>query len=534
LSQKNSDELGEMGQDKFKSLCSTESLHANSSSRDRTGWDFRVELPNNALSKTELLDKRTMPEPVMVQIKTVKESTNIVKLKLKTFERFAKISDPAFVMIVQFDQKAAVRLWGIHIVGKALEKTLEKLAKVKLVPGRGLSEKESISFTKKHWWTPIDISKERPLYEYFNNSIAGYKENKKYSDVKNEELESLGYKDDHRFSMKISFEHESEESFYKGLLGLKPLQVASLENYDTRFGLKRPVDFEPLGRGEMTITPLDELRAFFRFRDLYSATFVDVPAVVRTIPTKEQDLNSAYLLINIYQLAILIKPGGNVEVTLGKLDDINQTAECWFQMFSAFAAVAIGSDLLSIRDNSHKTLARWERLGPSKIDDDLRKFLTRAYLKAMAAKNVMEQFRLANEAIDVEDALDINGAFEQMQLMRTGGILRMTPKRADSNYEVLTDLIGKWQTLMITGVFQAGNKKVAYASVSKTKLEVTGNRLVFEFKTSKNQSIESISNYDEYRDFCNRMKQANSHSIYIDFETSSDSLSRTLVGECSS
>ena len=41
-----SEELGDAGESKFKLLCIHAKLVCNTSSRDLTGWDFIVELPN--------------------------------------------------------------------------------------------------------------------------------------------------------------------------------------------------------------------------------------------------------------------------------------------------------------------------------------------------------------------------------------------------------------------------------------------------------------------------------------------------------
>jgi hypothetical protein len=191
----NEDELGQLGQDEFQTLCSKSKLIANPSIRDRTGWDFRVEYPNSELAPNEPFDKRSVPSAIMVQVKTVRETTNKVTLNLRTFERLIKISDPAFIVIPEFDQQdRIVGYHGIHLVGEALAKPLKRLAQIH-AKGRQIAEHDAVSYTRKRWWKFFSSVHDNPLRTYFEENINSYATETSYAETKCKELAELGYDD---------------------------------------------------------------------------------------------------------------------------------------------------------------------------------------------------------------------------------------------------------------------------------------------------------------------------------------------------
>jgi len=63
-----SDNLGDLGEDSFKAMCSKESLTLTKPSKDENGWDAYIEFPwtkENCIS----LDKQEAPVRCKIQVK---------------------------------------------------------------------------------------------------------------------------------------------------------------------------------------------------------------------------------------------------------------------------------------------------------------------------------------------------------------------------------------------------------------------------------------------------------------------------------
>lgn len=86
----NADQLGEVGESLFHSLCAQRGRVANKATRDRTGWDFRVEVPNTALDQNGYADKRQIPSSFVFQIKTMWVDRRRFSASLVAVERLAR------------------------------------------------------------------------------------------------------------------------------------------------------------------------------------------------------------------------------------------------------------------------------------------------------------------------------------------------------------------------------------------------------------------------------------------------------------
>lgn len=153
-----SDELGEHGDAIFRTLCTKSGLVANKSERDRTGWDYRVEFPNSRLSNSVHADKRDIPLPFNVQVKTMWWDNNGFKAPLVAAERLAKSLDPSFIVVIRvLENIDKFEFFIIHMVGRPLEKVLKKLVEIS-TKGEAVSNNIKLSFTKDETWRQIDIA----------------------------------------------------------------------------------------------------------------------------------------------------------------------------------------------------------------------------------------------------------------------------------------------------------------------------------------------------------------------------------------
>lgn len=130
----NSDDLGELGADAFRTWCTHAGLTCNPSIRDRAGWDFLVDFPHT--ESVQSLDRRPGPQSCVVQLKTVLETTGKISVRLDMVERLAKDVKPCFIItpVVRGLEVVDVRVW--HLRGEHLGRILRRLREEQ---ARGLS-----------------------------------------------------------------------------------------------------------------------------------------------------------------------------------------------------------------------------------------------------------------------------------------------------------------------------------------------------------------------------------------------------------
>lgn len=228
------DELGSVGEDLFQKLCSQGQLHCNPSTRDRTGWDFRVEFPMERTGAATL-DQR-LPRVCMVQVKaTAGESGTRVAARLSAADRLAKDASPAFIVI--FRMKAdGTELMGylIHLIDAELGRVLRRVRQAQ-ADGRMDINHMTISF---------DYRKGRR----FKPTAAGLKEAfdalcpldaSAYGDLKRHQLAHLGYEEG-GLEADLLIWIEDKDHYIKLLSGLAPLKPLQMNAYDRRFGIRLP------------------------------------------------------------------------------------------------------------------------------------------------------------------------------------------------------------------------------------------------------------------------------------------------------
>lgn len=515
----NSDDLGAIGEDEFKLLCSSEFLHANSSNRDRTGWDFRVEQPNSKLSQTELLDRRKMPEPVMVQVKAVQASSSNVKLKLRTFERLAKLTEPAFIIIpVIGDNGKALSFWGIHIVGKALEKTLRRLAEIHSEKGGEISKNEFVSFAKNKWWDLIPIDTEQPLAKYFNEKIAEYRGQITYAAKKEQDLLNTGYDGNLRYSMSVQFEVDSEEQLYRSFLGLEPLKVSKLENFDLRFGFKRPTDGPIVGSGEMRIGATNEETGFLRIEHSQSDMFRDIPVSWRMPPTSINDTEGFRLLLSIHLLRIYIQPNQKADLWMEPTKDIKLKASAWVDTFDAYSKIANGNVLLYLLSPNYEEIGNIGGINETGVPEKMLAEISSMCSKAKIAQRVMNQIGLTEEGIDIDDVIDNCRAFESIDTLVTTGAITFSVNPNLDQQKRFDELLEKQCSIVVPGLLQVGSKHVAYAYFGLANIEPKGGDLLIRCNSDSDVAFQIVSSKTACEKFFNRITQMRKPSMRMTLE----------------
>ena len=228
------EQLGDAGEDLFKLLCSQARLVPNPSTRDRTGWDFRVEFQMDDTTATTL-DKR-LPRVCQVQVKATAGSGSTVTARLSSVDRLAKDTAPAAIVIFRMRADGTPLMgYVIDLIDDQLSRILHRLRSVEKA-GRSDTNRIKITFDyrKGRPFKPTPAGLKEALAVTSPIDVAGYGDNKRY------QLATLGFSDDGGIEANALIWIESQDHFMKLISGLAPLKPIKLEAYERRFDILLP------------------------------------------------------------------------------------------------------------------------------------------------------------------------------------------------------------------------------------------------------------------------------------------------------
>lgn len=485
-----SDELGELGQNAFKALCSEEGLHANIAERDRTGWDFRIEQPSSVLPKGTLVDLRSVPEPIMVQVKAVRGSKSTISLNLRTFERLAKLTEPTFVVIPKIGNDQKIKeLWAIHLVGSALEKGLQRLAEATQKTGT-IEPKATISFSQKKWWQSVDLTKNRPLSTYFEAAIEDYRGGQPYAARKARELSEVGYPKDGFYSMQVTVQATNIEEIYKGFLGLGELTVHAFQGFDHRFGMTRPGNLPDITGHSMRVEPSSEQQFILRLHNAALKDQRDMQVEVRTLPFSGSDPR---LLIILHQLHIYVLPDqGRVQIWIDPVEGLKQPAAAWADVYATFYQLSRGQSEIALLHNDYREAFSLPAMTSAELSDGLAEQVEFMHKQALIAEECMALLGIPAEPIDVDDIIDDHHAFAQLRWTANEGSLTLSLSQQADNTNSAFKAEDKRQTIFIPGLISVGEKHVAYAYLGTAKFEETDGSLQLKCERNHDLSFQVV------------------------------------------
>ncbi|HEY6923187.1 MAG TPA: hypothetical protein VI653_06960 [Steroidobacteraceae bacterium] len=243
--------LGLAGESKFTNLCDLANLTCNKSNRDETGWDFLVEFPMAAAGPALTLDQRA-PVVCHVQLKTTAGNLNRVSIKLSALERLAKNVRPALIVVfVSRPNGDVLTGYAIHLLDAPLAQILKRLRRAH-ADGRLDINRARLSFDYRRDGTPFEVTPvglRRALAQACGPDAVQYVRQKQA------QLEELGYGDD-RYQGEALFHAEGPTQLNNILLGLEPLRPEKFSLYESRFGIRIPLqDPAPAGTRELFIQP---------------------------------------------------------------------------------------------------------------------------------------------------------------------------------------------------------------------------------------------------------------------------------------
>ena len=338
----NSDELGEKGESHFKEICADAGLICNKSDRDRSGWDFIVEFPQDLASGTTL-DRRIAPISCHIQLKTMKDGNKSFKMRLTSAERLAKEVKPAFVYVFLVNDKLQfTRSYILHFMGDRLSAVLKKLrAEEFRGTSRNKINNKTISLTIK----------DDECIENTGESLRGALVSMCGSDMynymmkKNEELMRLGYTES-PYKGTMTLHPLYEDEIVDAFLGLTDgVRFLSFRANESRFGIDLP--FHNFGEGKIHIdpNPCDQCAIVIRGDSLSTPAIFDggifiPPKVLLTEKSKKLVIKSDLFSIVIYD--------DNYTMRFNAIDGMRKTANEWSHFWRMMFAIAIGNATIEI------------------------------------------------------------------------------------------------------------------------------------------------------------------------------------------
>jgi len=260
-----SDQIGRVGEDFFQLLANQAQLIVGQVNPDRIGKDRIIEFELAEKNRVSY-DKRPAPRSASVQIKTILKSNDRATVSLSVAERLAKDPRPTFICIIRVDDEfEVVDMFLVHLLDAQLEKILKRLRQA-YSEGNEKLHKASTSFTISDG---IEIKRTaKGLKSAFSSIIPENMEI--YSKDKFHQIENLGFDAKNFITGNITFSNLTTEDFVDGMLGLRKLDVVSLEVLEERFGVKLPLEamqVVPDGPAVLEVTPTSSVKGTVSLRN---------------------------------------------------------------------------------------------------------------------------------------------------------------------------------------------------------------------------------------------------------------------------
>lgn len=357
------DELGNVAENLFRTLCGQSRLVCNKSDRDVTGWDFVVEFPMARPDQAKPLDQRAA-RACPIQLKsTTGESGSRVSVKLSAIERLAKDPRPALLVIFRLRSDGApIAGYVIHLIGQELGRVLQRLREAEARRALDIN-RATISFDYREVGTRFELSPEglrAALEAAVGDDPASALQDKQ------RQLAELGYENGGLEGDALIW-IEGPEHFNAMLLGLAPIRPKTLKLFDRRFGIRIPyegVAFDSIEEFRVELPRIGRCNVIVRGKDFGRAAMFEADMLV---PPPLAD--GPWLLVRHPDFSLTLREDGLNFQTAGVFEEGRKTLSAWVMLTRALVYLADGSGRIRIEplvdDAPPLTLAIDQRLnGP--------------------------------------------------------------------------------------------------------------------------------------------------------------------------
>jgi hypothetical protein len=247
--------LGKKGEARFTEICNDAELACNpSTGMDKTGWDFVVEFPTR-WDEVHSLEQSPTAISCFVQVKTILDSTETIKIPVRAATYMATEPKPFFVYVFKVNsEKNFTAAYLIHVFGETLGRILKSLRAIDQKPHpRGKSENQTITLSVEKLSTRLDITGvalRKALEEKCGPDMHAYIR------AKEKQNGSLGF-EERSYRGQFTLQPESADELADIFLGVKKnVPVKNLHVVRRRFGIEGPVEGRTgASDGTISITP---------------------------------------------------------------------------------------------------------------------------------------------------------------------------------------------------------------------------------------------------------------------------------------
>ncbi|MDH5426043.1 MAG: hypothetical protein OEY29_13705 [Gammaproteobacteria bacterium] len=230
-------DIGSIGEDTFKLLCSQADIIINESVRDRTGWDFFIEFPTKPACSISRIDNTSPPIECKIQVKSTNKKERKVTISLSVMHRLIMTQMPVFICLLQFDNNDSVQsMYMIPIDNTLISRTLKRIRSLDIQnKGHKLNKSTlTINFEETDQLPLINGKVLKKIIEtHVSEGMTQYIYNK------NSILKTSGYENS---KSEIKFEITSPDPLANIIdlsLGLKhKINVKNTRIFNNRFGIK--------------------------------------------------------------------------------------------------------------------------------------------------------------------------------------------------------------------------------------------------------------------------------------------------------
>ncbi|MFA7091863.1 MAG: hypothetical protein WC149_08420 [Arcobacteraceae bacterium] len=234
-----SDNLGDLGEDSFKAMCSKESLTLTKPSKDENGWDAYIEFPwtkENCIS----LDKQEAPVRCKIQVKATHIMTQRkLSIKLSAMHKLAIEYMPTFVCFMHFRKTSSSispkEMYLVHIDQEIIGKILKRVRQSEIDKKPLNHQTIDISYSEHHKLKKATgQALKDEILKYIN---AGHE---KYILNKQKMLKTLGY-NEAPYEMQIEIAPQKREDLIQNyLINQEGMDVKITSIMEKRFNIALP------------------------------------------------------------------------------------------------------------------------------------------------------------------------------------------------------------------------------------------------------------------------------------------------------
>lgn len=255
-------DLGTLGEHTFQLWCSEAGLIPNTSSIDKTGWDFFLESPEDFRSlKNEI---HSSPIKFLVQVKATNKRKRKLAIPLSNLWRMTTLLMPTYYAFIEFDDDGKPEnAFLVHVGNELITKVLKRLHlnELKIKPAELHKLTLTINYGDEN---KLEQLNGECLLRHLNapvqNNVAVYIENKK------KHLESAGY-EGYPYKVKFSVLEEDYLKLIDSSLGLNnTIEVFSITGTKDRFSLPSnlPLFKEDTATLSIEAAPFSSGQVFFK------------------------------------------------------------------------------------------------------------------------------------------------------------------------------------------------------------------------------------------------------------------------------